>query len=302
MKSTERSSYCISITPFNAQLELDESAFRAHLSRIADAGLGIYVCGGGSGEAYTLSLAEQQRVLEIAVDEVGGRIPLRAMGMEPRTPAQMLEFMAMAETAGFETVQVYSLDQGHGNTPSAVELEAYYREVCGSTTLKLVLSSHQSVGYFASSDLLTTLVADYPNIIGINYTNPDITQLIRLIDGIAGRAEIHVGGPMQALDAMILGANGFLTSEANLAPRLCQSVITHFSAGNYEQAHAAYATMMRLFMHQRALGGIRCTKAALNMLGWPGGIPRKPRLPMDSDEQKSIRRMIDSFDFWDSER
>ena len=182
MKSTERSSYCISITPFNAQLELDESAFRAHLSRIADAGLGIYVCGGGSGEAYTLSLAEQQRVLEIAVDEVGGRIPLRAMGMEPRTPAQMLEFMAMAETAGFETVQVYSLDQGHGNTPSAVELEAYYREVCGSTTLKLVLSSHQSVGYFASSDLLTTLVADYPNIIGINYTNPDITQLIRLID------------------------------------------------------------------------------------------------------------------------
>jgi dihydrodipicolinate synthase/N-acetylneuraminate lyase len=202
----------------------------------------------------------------------------------------------MAQAAGFETIQVYSLDQGHGNQPSPKALEAYFREICETVPLKLVLSTHLSVGYFASKDLLSELVRDYPHIVGINLSSPDITQLVRLLDTLGDQVEIHVGGPMQAIDALILGANGFLSSEANLVPKLCQSIVDHFGNERYREAHAAFARVLHLFSRQRALGGITCTKAALNLLGLPGGVPRKPRLPASAEETQLIQRMLEELD------
>lgn len=296
MNTKPLSTYAISITPFDERQALDEAALRGHLRRLAGAGIGVYVCGGGSGEAFTLSMAEQRRVLEISIEELRGKVEVRAMGREPRTPGEMLEFAAMARDAGFETIQVYSLDQGHGNQPTPKALEAYFREICEQVDLKLVLSTHLSVGYFASQDLLSDLIRDYPHIVGINLSTPDITQLVRLIDTVGDSVEIHVGGPMQAIDALILGANGFLSSEANLVPKLCQSIIDHYRESRFDSAHAAYAQVLRLFSMQRALGGVTCTKAALNRLGLPGGYPRKPRLPAGEQELQRIEQMLGKLD------
>ena len=295
MRDKKLSTYAISITPFDAQQNLDEAAFRAHLRRMAGANIGVYVCGGGSGEAFTLNRDEQRRVLEIAIEELQGRTEVRAMGREPRTPAEMLAFARLAREAGFKTLQIYSLDQGHGNQPTPRALEAYFREICEAVDMQLVLSTHLSVGYFAPQDLLADLINDYPHIIGINLSSPDITQLVRLLDTVGDKVEVHVGGPMQAIDALILGANGFLSSEANLVPQWCQTIIDDFRAQNYAQAHAAFARVLRLFTWQRALGGVTCTKAALNLLGLPGGNVRKPRLPPNESEMALIRRMLDEL-------
>ncbi len=301
MRSKPLSTYVISITPFDQNQALDEGALRLHLRRMAAAGVGVYVGGGGSGEAFTLSLAEQQRVLEIAIEELDGKVEVRAMGREPRTAAEMLEYAQIVKAAGYKTMQIYSLDQGHGNQPNPAALEAYFRELCEAVPLNLVLSTHLSVCYFASQDLLSTLIKDYPHITGINLSSPDITQLVRLIDTVGDKVEIHVGGPIQALDALILGANGYLSSEANLTPKLCQSIIDHYSAGRLTEAHAAFARVLRLFTRQRALGGVSCTKAALGLLGLPGGVPRKPRLPASASEQVLIKQMIEDLELAQSE-
>ena len=47
--------FTISITPFAADGTIDEAALRRHLRKLGDAGIGVYVGGGGSGEGYTLS-------------------------------------------------------------------------------------------------------------------------------------------------------------------------------------------------------------------------------------------------------
>ncbi len=85
--------FAISITPFTASGAIDETAFRRHLRKLSDAGVGVYVGGGGSGEGYTLSDEETERLLTIAAEEIGGRSPIRAMGVEPRTARQMIAFL-----------------------------------------------------------------------------------------------------------------------------------------------------------------------------------------------------------------
>lgn len=286
------STFVISITPFTADGTLDEAGLRGHLARMRDAGIGVYLAGSGSGEGYTLTTDELERVLTIGAEELLGHVPVRAMGVEPRSADQMIELGRVVAATGLEGMQLYSLDQGHGNRPTKRELEAYLRDVLDAVSVPVVLSSHQSVGYALSPELIATMVREYDHVVGVNCTNPDVTYVLRVIEAVDGRVDVHVGGPMQAVTCLALGGQGFLSSDGNLAPRLCVSVVERFATGDLAGCHDAYRTLMRLFAATRDLGGIVATKAALALLGLPGGVPRRPRLPADDDTTERVRRLI----------
>ena len=270
--------FVISITPFTTDGQLDEDGLRAHLDRMADAGVGVYLGGGGSGEGFTLDSGEARRVLEIGVDQIGGRVPVRAMGTEPRTAQQMIDHLALAADVGVDAAQVYSLDPGHGHRPTRAEIETYLRTVLESTSLPCVVSSHQSVGYALRPDLIADLAEEHPHLVGVNCSHTDVGALVALCDAVGGRLEIHVGGPVQGLTALALGAQGYLSSEANVAPRLCASVITAHQAADLPTTFSAFATVVRLSGLLYRHGGIRATKAVLDRLGLPGGTVRLPQL------------------------
>jgi 4-hydroxy-tetrahydrodipicolinate synthase len=294
------STYVISLTPFTADHRLDEAGLRGHLRRMADAGVGVYLGGSGSGEGYTLSPDEHRRVLEIGVEELSGRVAVRAMGVEPRTAAQMIELAVLAAEVGVDAMQCYSLDQGHGNRPSPRELERYLVEVLDAAQLPVVLSSHQAVGYFIPPPLMASLLDRHENIVGVNVTNSDVSYLLRVIEAVDGRAEVHVGGPMLALNCLAMGGPGFLSSDANLAPRLCNSVVTRWDVQDLAGAVDSYQRLMRLFAATREQGGIVATKAALGLLGLPGGVPRPPRLPVPDDRLPALRvALLDGLELSD---
>ncbi|HWE54694.1 MAG TPA: dihydrodipicolinate synthase family protein [Acidimicrobiales bacterium] len=287
-----RRCYVISITPFTEGGDVDENAYRAHLQRMGQAGIGVYVGGGGSGEGYTLTVDETVRLQEIAVAELGGRVPVRAMGVEPRTAAEMIAFVARARGAGVDAVQVYSLDVGHGHAPTPAELEAYFGEVLASTDLPCVISTHQSVGYKVPVRLMESLAGRFDHLVGINCSQQDLEYLASLVEAVGERLSIHVGGPMQALTALSFGATGFLSSEANLAPNLCAAVGRAYDEGDTATMMRAFATVVRLSAALYGQGGIRATKAVLGRLGLPGGVPRRPRLPLDDQLAIELRSRI----------
>jgi 4-hydroxy-tetrahydrodipicolinate synthase len=190
----------------------------------------------------------------------------------------MIDYLGVAAEAGVDAAQIYSLDPGHGHRPTPAEIEAYLRAVLESTSLPCVVSSHQSVGYVVRPALLATLAEEHPHLVGVNCSHGDIGQLVALSDAVGGRLELHVGGPMQALSCLALGGQGYLTSEANLAPRLCASVIEHYAAGDLDATFSAFAEVVRLSGLLYGRGGIRATKAVLDRLGLPGGTVRLPQL------------------------
>ena len=64
------------------------------------------------------------------------------------------------KAAGVEAMQLYSLDQGHGNRPRPDEFERYLRDVLDHVEIPVVLSSHQAAGYWIQPDLINTLVGE----------------------------------------------------------------------------------------------------------------------------------------------
>ena len=284
--STDPSRYqcfTISITPFTEDGAIDEEGLRRHLRRLGAAGIGVYVGGGGSGEGYTLSFEESRRVLDIAVEELKGVTKVRAMGVEPRTARQMIDFLAMAKDSGVDAAQVYSLDVGHGHSPTPRELDAYFSEVLNEVDMPLVLSTHQSVGYVIPAPVIISLYERHSQLIGLNISHQDPGYLRTLIDALGDRVDICVGGPIQAPLVLALGGHGFLTSEGNLAPKLCMSVVEAARSGDTARFLDLWGKVMRIFMAFYGNGGIRVTKAVLGQFGQAGGYPRKPRLPVEAD-------------------
>ncbi len=231
--TTQRhSTFVISLTPFTEDGALDEAGLRAHLRRLRASGIGVYLAGSGSGEGYTLTRDERRRVLEIGAEELGGAVPVRAMGVEPRTATEVIQLAEDAVAAGVDATQVYSLDLGHGYRPTADEQRAYLRTVLDHAPGDLVLSTHQSVGYHYEAALLDELLTEYPRVVGVNVTHRDLVYVAEIIETVAGRVDLHVGGPMHAVGATALGATGYLSSEGNLAPRSCVALIESIDRGD----------------------------------------------------------------------
>ncbi len=289
------SAFVISITPFEENGDLDEAAVRGHLRRMAGAGIGVYVGGGGSGEGYTLSAAETRRLAEIAAEELKGKVPVRAMGVEPRTAGQMIDFMNEVEAAGVDAAQLYSLELGHAHLPTPEEVERYLTDVLENTTIPCVISTHQSVGYRISVPLLRRLVSTYDRIIGINCSHGDIGYVREIYDAVGADVDLHVGGEGQGLQALSLGGTGFLSSIANLTPHLAMAVVDSYNAGDLARTFDAFDRLTRLSAAVYSRGGILAQKAMLNRLGLPGGYPRLPHLPASGQATETLAALVEEL-------
>lgn len=289
------------LTPFDSHGRLDEEGFRQHLKRMASAGIGVDVAGGGSGEAFTFSPEENERVLAIAVEELSGHGPVVALGVEPRTAKQMIEFIQVSEACGVDLVQIYPLDAGHGTKPSDRELETYFNACLEATHKQAIISTQHSVGYLIPTDMLERLIARFANVAYVYCTTPDIGYLARVIDVVGPDVGVVSGGPQHALTNLALGGCGFACSEANVAPRLAQLVADAYNQRDVDTTEKAFGRLVRLYAINQRFGAIRGVKAMLELLGLPGGQPRPPRLPVPAEMRVGLLGELESLRIQETE-
>src|SRR4051812_6816916 len=169
MEKKKLSCITISITTFDSAGRIDENAYRAHLRRLRDGGVSAYIAGSGSGEGYTLTPDEVDRLMAIAVEELKGKVGVYADGVEPRTTRDMVSYVRRVEKSGVDAVRIMPLDIGHASKPTPAELEKYHRTIIEATSAPLILTSHQAAGYVLPIDLMEKLVDSYPHVMGVNY-------------------------------------------------------------------------------------------------------------------------------------
>lgn len=283
------SAFVMSITPFDAGGAFDEPALRAHLRRLRDAQVRVYVGSSASGESFSLTAEEVDRLLAVAVEELKGKVQVRAMGCEPRTAGEMIAFLRRVEHYGLDAAHIFAPEMGHSAKPSPVELEKYYSDIIATTSLPIALSSYQTLGFDLPVSLIERLLKRFPQIVGFFYGGSNIRYLTEICERFAGRIEIHCAGPYNALTTLALGGHGFMGHEGNLAPKLWASVITAFESGDTAALRKAYGLLMGIYrIHKRYGGPVRAMKPLLNAYGLPGGTVRLPRMAITAKELEEV--------------
>jgi dihydrodipicolinate synthase/N-acetylneuraminate lyase len=102
---------------------------------------------------------------------------------------------------------------------------------------------------------------------------------------------------MQVLEALAMGANGYLSTMSNIAPRLIQRVVSSYAAGDYDDSHAAWYQLMRLKQRIYSLGvnPAPLIKTATECLGMSGAQLRSPHAPIDSGVRETLAAHLDDF-------
>jgi 4-hydroxy-tetrahydrodipicolinate synthase len=288
----------MSITPFDGGGRLDEEALRRHLRYLADGGVGVYLGSYGTGEGLLLRRHEIRRLYEIGVEELKGRTPVYAAALGFTETDYVIELAREAAAIGVDAVQIHPPRPGPaiGQRPDPEEAERFYRDVLEAVTTPVVLSVEMAMHpYDVPVPLLAKLVGTYDQVRAINSTHPDTGYLMRLLEAVGGRVPVYVGFTAQLLTNLALGGKGGLSFEANVAPRLCASIGAAHAAGDYAVAKERFAHLLRLNAALLAHATPRAAKAALNLLGLSGGLPRRPYLPVDEAAQPALARALDEL-------
>lgn len=162
--------WAAAMTPFTANLELDEAGFRDNLRHwIEDLRLGGVFISGKQGEFFSLSLDERKRTFEWAVDETRGHCG-NIMNCSDQNLNNVINLAKHAEAIGSEYIVVHA-PMLHFLTDIDDTVYEYYRYISQQVEIGIAMWSHPDSGYLMSPELCAR-VAELPNIVAIKYSVP----------------------------------------------------------------------------------------------------------------------------------
>jgi 4-hydroxy-tetrahydrodipicolinate synthase len=290
------------VTPFAENGALDEAALERIVDRLAAFGFGLYLGSFGSGEGHLLRPAEISRMYRVAVDVAGSRAPVYAAALGFTGTDLVLELAHEARDLGVAAIQLMPPRPGPPTVePPAREVEQYYRDFLDAYDGDVHLTNEYfMVGYSVPADLMTALCTEYSQITSINATHPDVGHLADLTGALGDRVPVHVGLLAQLPTALSLGAAGPLGFEASIAPELSIQMLESYQRNDLVAFNACYRMLLRLHRTLMLARNPRSLKAALNLIGVPAGLARRPYLPLASGEVDTIRAVISQLGLLDS--
>jgi 1-pyrroline-4-hydroxy-2-carboxylate deaminase len=274
-------------TPFRNDGALDEPALRSLLQLYLDQGVHGILVNGSTGEWFSQTPAERERVTEVAVEAAAGRIPI-ITGVSAYTAAEAARLARHAARAGADGVLATPPPYVH---PSPAEILAFYREVTEATELPFMIYNWPrgvAVDIDAHPGLVQEL-AGLDHVAAIKDSTGDWLAMLRTVELVSD--QVRVFGSFlhrRGLAALLgLGGDGNIDGGGVGAP----FAVPFYEAVRRGDRAAATAAVDRY----TALSGrlirpdysgvfaspIPQLKAVMRLLGQPGGAVRPPLLPLN---------------------
>jgi 4-hydroxy-tetrahydrodipicolinate synthase len=277
------------LTPFKRNGEIDEEALRACVQFWVKSGLhGLVVCG-SNGEAPYLSREERKTVIGAVIDEVNGKVPVIA-GTGSMSTWETIVFTGDAKDLGVDAALVV--------TPfyfklANREIYEHYKTILEAVDLPLILYSvPKFTGFDLDLSVISQLASEYENVVGVKDSGGSMSRITQVIGSVGDRMSVLAGTAGLALPTLLLGGKGAVIAVANAIPALCVNMYEAFERRDYETASKLQRHITCVNELLMRYGQVSAIKAALTLLGLPGGYPRKPVLPLGKEEENAFERLL----------
>ena len=275
-------------TPFTPDGQIDESTLRRLVDRSIDGGVDGVVACGSTGEFAAMSGAERRLVVETVIDQAANRVPVVAQTGAVST-AEAVELSRHAEAAGASVLMVVS---PYYEPLSLEETVEYLRTVAAAVDIPIMLYNLPvATGVNLDPDTVGRLAREVDNIRYIKDTSADMAQAGQLIHRHGDVISTFIGWDSLLLAAITEGAAGVMAGTANVMPAQLVSIHRAVTAGDLNRARREWAQLYPLMDAIMSAPFIPAIKTALNALGFPAGIPRKPLAELDAATAATISKL-----------
>lgn len=276
-------------TPFKGG-RIDQTAFTALCDWQLGHGISGLVVNGTTGEAPTLSLQEQRRLIQLALD-VAGQVPVIA-GAGSSSTAHTIELAHQAEALGAAALLIVT---PYYNKPSQEGLFQHFRAVHEATGLPILLYDVPSrTGCTLAVETVCRL-AELPRILGLKDATGDLARPGELRRRLGPSFRLFSGDDATAFDFMRLGGDGCISVASNIVPTLCCGLHGAVSRGSIAEARVRARALAPLIASLFLEGNPVPVKYALSLMGRMGEEVRLPLCPPGLETRATIAARLDEF-------
>jgi 4-hydroxy-tetrahydrodipicolinate synthase len=276
------------VTPFRADGAVDEPSLRALVDWQIAEGVHFIVPCGSTGEAVTMTPAEHRRVVEIAVEQAAGRVPVMA-GAGSNDTRKAIETSREMKAAG--ATHLLHVSPMY-NKPPQRGIVAHFRAIADASELPIVL--YNVPGRTGSNmEARTTLaLAAHPNVIGIKEASGNIGQIGDILRDRPDDFSVLSGDDALTFAVMTLGGDGLISVTSNATPRAMAQLVDRLAAGDVAGARALHERLLPWMRAAFVDGNPIPAKAALAMMGRIANVLRLPLVPLADADAPVVRAAL----------
>jgi 4-hydroxy-tetrahydrodipicolinate synthase len=270
-------------TPFRAD-GIDDFAFEALCAwQIAEGVSGLVVCG-TTGEAPTLSPAEQQHLIRRAVEIARGRVPVIAGAGSNATP-HAIDLAYGAQQAGADALLVVV---PYYNRPPQEGLFRHFRAIHDAVDIPILLYDVPSRTGCGLADETVARLAQLERIVGLKDATGDLSRPARLRALVGPGFRLLSGDDGSALGFFARGGDGCISVVSNVAPRLCVELHAAWVARDYDKAEALALLIAKLSRTLFLESNPVPLKYALGIMGLMSSAVRLPLCEADEATRREV--------------
>ena len=277
-------------TPFAQGGELDRPAFEHNVRAHMQHGLSGIVVAGSTGEAALLDERERESLVEWARPLVARDRALLA-GVGAESTRTTLNYARRAADRGADAVLVVA-PHYFGSAMTDAALRAHYLRVADESPVPVVLYNIPKYMHFKLAPSLVAELAKHDNVIGIKDSSGERDLLAAYLPAQSETFTVITGSGQLWRTALGMGARAGILAVSLFAAALAKAVAEAVARGDDRSADAAQDRLTPLAKVIVGEMGIAGVKAAMDVVGLRGGLPRSPLLPLGRADSERVRELL----------
>lgn len=275
-------------TPMNVDESINKDEFRHQVDRQIEAGIHGLFCLGTNGEFYSLNADEKIRILDIAVDQAGGKVPVVG-GVGCILTSDTIQLAKKAEKCGLSAISVI--------VPYFVELSqeqlyTHFSAIADAVSLPIfIYNIPMRTGNNVDCETVCRL-ARHPNIVGIKDSSGSIENVKRLIETNPSDFHVFVGTDSLILQTLVAGGKGAVAGCGNLFPSLLAGIYNAWQRGDMENAQALQEKILPIRSVFKMGNPNSIVKRTMNLLGHAVGPARSPANIVTEEIDSRINQIL----------
>ena len=264
------------ITPFMEDGSVDyKSLIRLVEYQLAN-GADFFCILATTGETPTLSAEEKQKIKDLVVSLVGGRVPI-LMGCGGNNTAAIVEELKTGDFKGIDGILSVC---PYYNKPSQEGLYQHFKAIAAATSLPVVLYNVPGrTGVNMAAATTVRLAHDCPNIVAIKEASGNLEQVDEIIKNKPRSFDVISGDDALTFPMISCGAVGVISVIGNALPREFSKMIRLQMKGEYDSARKIHHRFIDLFSLLFVDGNPAGVKAMLHEMGYIENVLRLPLVP-----------------------
>ena len=275
-------------TQFDVKGNLDLNTFKINLSHQINAGVNGIILGGTLGEASTLTNQEKQQLLAVTLGEVNGKIPV-IMNIAEQATIEAIRLAQKVESEGADGLMLLPPMRYKATDEETV---TYFSTIANATKLPIMIYNNP-IDYKIEVTLeMFAALESYKNITAVKESTRDITNITRMINRFGDRFQILCGVDTIAMEALLMGANGWVAGLVDAFPRETVAIYSYCKQGELEKARSIFSWFLPLLELDISPQLVQNIKLCELATGMGTGHVRPPRLPLKGAELERVRSII----------